>query len=113
MGKEKDQLESRLEKSKGRVRAEGTAYMAVSAFPEELYKQWKTDCEKNFGDCHWIKIWHDHVQSKQVQRLDRLENRLLEIEAKVLEFSQKPKEEEQSKGSAETFGGTIKPRGGD
>jgi len=100
------------EKSEGRARAQGTAYMAVSAFPEELYKEWKEDCQKHFGDCHWIKLWHDHVQSKQVERLDRLDNRLSELEAEVLKLSQKPKEEED-KGTAQTFGGKVKPKESD
>ena len=100
------------EKSEGRVRAQGTAYMAVSAFPEELYKEWKEDCQKHFGDCHWIKLWHDHVQAKNADRIDRLEKRICQVEEDVLNLSQKPKEEE-GKGSAETFGGKIKPKEGD
>lgn len=99
------------EKGNDRARAQGTVYLAVSAFPEELYKEWKEDCQKRFGDCHWIKLWHDHVQTKQVERLDRLESRLVSLEEALSKAKEEPAKKEEVKGSASTFGGTVKPRG--
>ena len=95
-------MNSKTDEEKKRARAEGCTGFTVSAFPIELYKQWKEDCEKDFGDCHWIKIWHDHVQAKYVDKFEELDKRI-----KALESKGEEKKEEQE-GTAITFRGKIK-----
>ena len=70
-------------KGEGKKRAEGTILLSATAFPIELFRQWKADCKENFGDCHWIKIWHDHLQSRNSDRFEELSKRVLALELKL------------------------------
>jgi len=69
-------------------RAHITSSFRVSAFPLNKYKEWNADCEENFGNCRWMKMWHDHqaakVLDKIVMRIDSLEQRIKKLEKGVM-----------------------------
>jgi len=90
------------EENKVRIRAVGTNSFRVSAFPNKQWDEWKQDCKDNFGDCHWIKIWHDHVRVKDLDKIEKLDKRIEALEFKI---DNKKKEEESY---VETMGGKIK-----
>ena len=54
----------------------------------------------------WIKMWHDHIRSKEADKIEALEKRIVELESKGKE---EKKEEEEF---VETMGGKVK-KGGD
>ena len=103
----KQKIEMAEEEKKFRVRAENTAFLSVTAFPINLYKQWKKDCAENFGDCHWIKVWHDHEQTKHADKFEELEERVNKLEAKL------EGKKEEKKEFVETMGGGKVKVGGD
>ncbi len=41
-----------------------TVNVTSGAFPLKLWKEWDADCKENFGDCRWMKMWHDHLIAK-------------------------------------------------
>jgi len=45
-----------------------TVNVTSGAFPVNLWKHWDEDCKENFGDCRWMKMWHDHLMSQSYQR---------------------------------------------
>jgi len=72
-----------------RVRAEGTVIVTASAFPIGFWQEWNKDCQVEFGDCRWIKMWNDHLTAKNnkaylevLEKLELLEKRLLKLENK-------------------------------
>jgi len=81
------------EEKKTRARAETTISFGVSAFPIELHREWKADCEKYFGDCHWSKMWTDHIKAKDVDKISKLEDRIAELESMIQAMKQPKKEE--------------------
>lgn len=36
----------------------------VSGFPKNLWSQWRVDCEHQFNDIFWSKMWSDHVKAQ-------------------------------------------------
>ena len=91
---------------KDRERAEKAITVTASAFPIELWRKWEESCQKDFGDCRWIKMWHDHIRSKEADKIEALEKSIAELESKGKE---EKKEEEEF---VETMGGKVK-KGGD
>lgn len=92
------------EKKNHRERAENTILVSASAFPLELWKEWDKDCQEQFSDCRWIKMWTDHIKAKQVNKIEEFERRLVELEVMI---QNKPKEEVKEE-FVETLGGRIK-----
>lgn len=90
--KEKDQLERPSVKSEPRRRAQGTMSLSVSAFPDELWKEWNMDCKLNYGDCRWIKMWNDHQRSKHLLLYEDLVQRVSILERLLFKPQEKPKE---------------------
>lgn len=70
-------------------RAQGTRGFTVSAFPIEKWAEWELDCKSNFGNIYWIKIWQDHLTSKQFATIDSLFDKIAELEAKVIKLDSK------------------------
>ncbi len=98
-----------IEESKGRARAEGTVSFGVSAFPGKQWDEWNRDCTENFGDCRWIKMWHDHSVAKFIRKFEELEKRIIAIERALTEPQlQSQPQQEPKKNTVQTFGGSIK-----
>jgi len=90
-------MNSKTDNSNGRKRAEGTVSFGVSAFPVSLFEEWDRDCKEKFGDCRWIKMWNDHIRSKDyefykeiVERIERLEQDIVELKGKKMGENTEP-----------------------
>jgi len=46
-----------------------TITLVCGSFPFQLSKEWEADCKARFGDCRWMKMWHDHLLAKQFENL--------------------------------------------
>lgn len=82
-----------------------TIGLVAGGFPLENFQEWELDCKKQFGNCRWLKIWHDHKASKVsneivdlykkindiTDALDGLADRLEAIEHKIPKESQERK----------------------
>ena len=88
-------------------RSQGVVVPKVSGFPIDLWKEWDVDCKANFGDCRWMKIWHDHLRAREFKEYQFIQNKLKELEAKINALEKKESgDKEESK--AVTFTGSIK-----
>ena len=63
--------------------------VSCNSFPFKLWKEWDKDCKILFGNCRWMKMWHDHLASKQLdvftvlmEQIEILKIRLDKIEKK-------------------------------
>lgn len=92
------------------TRPQGTIVPKVSGFPVTLWNEWDAECKLNFGDCRWMKIWHDHLRAREFENHQILINRIegLEIKLNALERKQVEKKSDVAKNI--TFTGTL---GGD
>lgn len=41
-----------------------TVTFIENGFPEKLFKMWKKQCEEQFNDIYWAKIWSDHLKAQ-------------------------------------------------
>lgn len=98
---------TKVEEKIPRNRAEGTVGFTVSAFPSTQWSEWDKDCKRNFGDCRWIKIWHDHVRAKDYEFYEESLNRIRVLEQEV----QKLKGNKGESSVVETFTQKIKNKG--
>lgn len=76
---------------------------------KELLNEWSNDCEETFGNCRWMKMWHDHQVSKDrkifnvlLERIEQLEN---EVKSLNLRF-----ERGESEDKPQTLGGEVTER---
>ena len=89
-------------------RAQGTRSFTVSGFPIPNWNEWEKDCQKNFGDCRWIKMWYDHQQSKRSDQNYLLESKIVELEVKVIKLEKEQSVKEEPKREVvETFTGKL------
>lgn len=100
----------KMNADKSRVRAQGTRYFTVSGFPDAQWKEWETDCKKNFGDCRWLKMWNDHMRADESQFRRYVLNKVKELED-ALKGKKVVAEPEQGSQGVKTLRGTI--QGGD
>ena len=42
----------------------------ASGFPLSAFKEWDESCKKDFGDCRWVKIMHDHKMANNNQMVN-------------------------------------------
>ena len=82
-------------KSTTKSRAEGTTSFSVAAFPLKQWVEWSTSCRKDFGDLRWIKMWNDHLRSKEYDFYTELVTRIqqLEVEIGILKNKGEPNKE--------------------
>jgi len=67
--------------------------LVASGFPYDLFQEWEADCKKNYGNCRWMKVWHDHLSAKSsndlvalLKKTNELESKLEVLEAKIVEI---------------------------
>ena len=50
-----------------KVNKAGNVTVSVTSgdFPLHLFKEWESDCKKNFNDIRWRKMVHDHDAAKR------------------------------------------------
>lgn len=56
---------------------------AANDFPLSNFIEWDLDCKKHFGDCRWIKIWNDHLISKQTNLYSMLIDKISDLEDRL------------------------------
>lgn len=93
------------------TRSKGTVLVTASGFPSKQWKEWNEDCKENYGDCRWVKMWSDHLNTQNSELYDSLLKKYRELEDRLfaLESGDKAKQEPVS-GSVETLGGIVKER---
>jgi hypothetical protein len=56
---------------------------------KELLDEWEENCQRNFGDCRWMKMWNDHLAAKYymriIEELEMVKSRLAKLEKKEVE----------------------------
>lgn len=80
-----------------------TVSVTSGAFPLRLFKEWDTDCKENFGNCRWMKMWHDHCASQDLDIFRVLFEEIEILKKRVGLIEKKPKEEEVVKTLTETL----------
>lgn len=76
----------------------------TSGFPFRLFKEWNKECIEKFGNCRWMKMWHDHLMAKQIdvfvvliEQIESLKKRMDNLELSLIS---KPKEKPLTIGDA-------------
>ena len=66
--KERDSFYEKLDECTRIISNPESIYKTITfickGFPDELFKQWKVQCEEEFNDIYWAKIWNDHIKSQ-------------------------------------------------
>jgi len=68
--------------------------VSCSSFPFKLWKSWDSDCIETFGNCRWMKMWHDHLASKQLDVFGVLMEQIEELKFRLDKLEKKPKRDE-------------------
>ena len=63
------------------------------SFPLNLFVEWDKDCKENFGNCRWMKMWHDHNSSKRMDMFAKLFDEIKEIKQQLAESKKEPEQE--------------------
>lgn len=75
---------------------EVTTGFTVGNFPLSLAREWFKDCYTNYNNCYWMKIWSDHMKSKERDYM---------LKGIVTEVQEQPEEEKEKEASVGTIGG--------
>jgi hypothetical protein len=87
-----------------------TISIQASGFPLASFKEWDESCKKDFGDCRWVKIIHDHNVAKASAALNLILERLSILESRLEQIELNPQEEpvEDEEPTVKTLGGELK-----
>jgi hypothetical protein len=83
-----------------------TVNVTSGAFPLSLWCEWDKDCKENFGDCRWMKMWHDHQMSLKFDIFAVIMDEISELREVVRELASKHTEAKKEK--VKTLGGVAK-----
>tara|TARA_R100001509_G_scaffold79882_3_gene44855 strand:- start:2594 stop:2869 length:276 start_codon:yes stop_codon:yes gene_type:complete len=78
----------------------------ASGFPLSAFKEWDESCKKDFGDCRWVKIMHDHKMANNNQMVNLLLDRIERLEYQISLLTSDDKEEIEP--GVRTLGGELK-----
>jgi len=76
-------------------RKNATLTITCSGFPFRLWKEYDKDCMEKFGNCRWMKMWHDHLAAKQLDVFTTLMNEIEELKFRIEKLEKKPREEKR------------------
>jgi len=79
-----------------------TVGVTVADFPFSLWLEWDKSCKEQFGDCRWMKMWHDHLSSQSLQILNFLFREIEYLGKRIESLEGKPKDD------VRTLGGDAK-----
>jgi hypothetical protein len=68
-----------------------TVSVTSGAFPLKLFKEWDKECKENFGNCRWMKMWHDHCASQELDIFRILFEELESMKKRIALLEKKPK----------------------
>lgn len=97
---EKDE-KSKKKGKKAKVPNPITVGDQFSNFPIKFWSEWKHDCQTNFGDCYWMKMWSDH---QLAQRLDD--------KAQILALTEAQNQQQEESGTDENADESVICLGG-
>jgi len=61
-----------------------------------MLNEWDESCKKEYGDCRWMKMWHDHLFSKQQTVYNNIIEQINELREMIESLKkQSPKEDEK------------------
>ena len=78
----------------------------ASGFPLSAFKEWDESCKKDFGDCRWVKIMHDHKMANNNHMVNLLLDRIENLEHQLSLLTSDDKEEIEP--GVRTLGGELK-----
>ena len=78
----------------------------ASGFPLSAFKEWDESCKKDFGDCRWVKIMHDHKMANNNHLFNLLLDRIEQLEHQLSLLTSDDKEEIEP--GVRTLGGELK-----
>ena len=78
----------------------------ASGFPLSAFKEWDESCKRDFGDCRWVKIMHDHKMANNNQMVNLLLDRIEKLEYQLALLTSTDTQEIES--SVKTLGGELK-----
>jgi hypothetical protein len=82
-----------------------TVNVTSGAFPLSLWCEWDKDCKDRFGDCRWMKMWHDHQMSQKFDIFAVLIDEVQELR-KQFQLLNKNKKDEPT--GVKTLSGVVK-----
>ncbi len=93
------------EKEKSEKKKDGqiTVNVTSGSFPFNLFQEWDKDCRENFGNCRWMKMWHDHLFTKKFEIFLKLFDEVEQIKREIALLKTKKTEKEEVK----TLGGIV------
>ena len=100
-----DTMEEKKEEKTGRRPNPILTGFNVSGFPFKQFLEWKQDCESNYANNYWVKIWSDHLKAKnadlqeQVMAQDAVYDELKKIQ------SEEPKKKEEDEDKVQCLDG--------
>ena len=80
----------------------------ASGFPLSAFKEWDESCKKDFGDCRWVKIMHDHKMANNNIIVNLLLDRIEALEKQLSLLISNEKNNTESQDSVRTLGGELK-----
>ena len=66
----------------------------VGNFHFKIFQEWDNSCRTIFGNCRWMKMWHDHLASKQLDVFGVLMEQIEELKFRLDKLEKKPKRDE-------------------
>lgn len=70
-----------------------TITVTSGSFPMSLFLEWDKDCKERFGNCRWMKMWHDHQIAKNLEIFQSLKEDIRILEIKIESLEKKPKDD--------------------
>jgi len=84
-----------------------TVTVTSGKFPVHLFQEWDKDCNETFGGCRWMKMWHDHQTTSNMDLFRKLFDRIDTLEAKMESIKGDEKKDKGEDG-VPTLGGIAK-----
>ena len=82
-----------------------TVNVTSGSFPLNLFMEWDKDCKENFGNCRWMKMWHDHLVAKKFSIFLKLFDEIEMIKEQLNEMKNKKPQKTLTLGGLEDEGG--------
>jgi len=80
----------------------------ASGFPLSAFREWDESCKKDFGDCRWVKIMHDHKMAKSASAFNLLSKRIEELEEQIALLTMNENNKDTEPNGIKTMGGELK-----
>jgi len=81
----------------------------ASGFPLSAFKEWDESCKKDFGDCRWVKIMHDHKMANNNHMVNLLLDRIENLEHQLALLTNNDNDNiKPSEDTVSTLGGELK-----